>query len=167
MVQPELRFRRTMASLAVFYLVCLALGAFAVVVLIETHGSAAPTMVPGAVLALVIGPLLGTYRERLREIGVGPDGVRLSGFGLDRRLSWADLGAAGFLHIGGPRSVVFVAFALRDGLTPPRVGGGPPAATAHGGDQPARRGGGQPGAPPDSGSPAGRLATLICGCRRR
>jgi hypothetical protein len=26
--------------------------------------------------------------------------------------------------------VVFVAFALRDGLTPPRVGGGPPAATA-------------------------------------
>ena len=40
-MQPELRFRRTMASLVVFYLVCLALGAFAVVVLIETHGSAA------------------------------------------------------------------------------------------------------------------------------
>jgi hypothetical protein len=129
-MQPTHRLRRSAAGLVLFYLACLLIGGLAVVVLIAAPGFAAPGMILLAALALVVGPLIATYRERLREIIVGPEGIHLDGFGLNRDLSWADMQAVDYLNIGGPASVIFAAFALREGVAPPRIGGGPGAVVA-------------------------------------
>jgi hypothetical protein len=120
MTQPERRFRQSSQGLILLCLLSVLLVLFAVALIVIGHPPAGTGLaIAGAFIGIAVAaPILAASRSRLRDVTVGPQGLRLAGFvGLDTVLPWTDIQSVRFVRLNSWRLHAYAIVTVADRRT--------------------------------------------------